>query len=244
MSITGGNIQRKLKPMFKNLGNRILRKLHIRVEILRPRPRWEGENDRFSYQSRFITHEFKKTDKVLDIGSGGYPLPFATVLADRFIERTSHRYEELETKEKPLVLSDVAALPFRDKHFDFVYCSHVLEHVEDPIAACSELIRVGRSGFIEAPAFAKDMLFAWAEGMHKWHILAASDLLMFIEYSQRQKEGIRSSAWQDIILAPTYHPLQAAFYENQDLFNTMFSWTDRFKVMVIRLDGDMENLDL
>lgn len=240
-SNTNGSISRKLNQVIKNLRNRILRKLRLRIQILRSRPKWQGENDRFSYQSPYIGYKFKGTDKVLDIGSGSYPFPFATVLADRFMGKTSHRDQELRRDGKPLVLSDISALPFRTKCFDFVYCSHLLEHVDDPIAACSELIRVGTCGFIEAPTFTKDMLFAWAEGMHKWHILSASDRLIFIEYSQRQKEGIRSSVWRDIILGPTYHPLQSAFYENQDLFNTMFSWTDRFKVVVIRLDGEVEN---
>jgi len=38
------------------------------------------------------------------------------------------------------------AMPFPDKSFDFVYCAHVLEHVDDPIRACREIMRVGKRG--------------------------------------------------------------------------------------------------
>ena len=42
--------------------------------------------------------------------------------------------------------------PFKDKQFDFVFCSHTLEDVKDPAWVCSELIRVGKRGYIEAPS--------------------------------------------------------------------------------------------
>ncbi|MBE9552988.1 MAG: methyltransferase domain-containing protein [Proteobacteria bacterium] len=38
--------------------------------------------------------------------------------------------------------ADLTALPFRDESFDFVICSHVLEHIEDDRAAMAELFRV------------------------------------------------------------------------------------------------------
>jgi ubiquinone/menaquinone biosynthesis C-methylase UbiE len=36
---------------------------------------------------------------------------------------------------RPLIVADLEA-SFKDKEFDFVYCSHVLEHVRDPKLAC------------------------------------------------------------------------------------------------------------
>lgn len=37
---------------------------------------------------------------------------------------------------------DIQDLPFKDESFDFIMCSHVLEHVEDDIKAMKELHRV------------------------------------------------------------------------------------------------------
>ncbi|MDA0737398.1 MAG: methyltransferase domain-containing protein [Nitrospirae bacterium] len=42
--------------------------------------------------------------------------------------------------------------PFEDKKFDFVFCSHTLEDVRDPIWVCQELMRVGKAGYIETPS--------------------------------------------------------------------------------------------
>jgi len=49
-------------------------------------------------------------------------------------------------------ICDRAQWPFADKQFDFVICSHTLEDLRDPIWVCSELLRVGRRGYIEVPS--------------------------------------------------------------------------------------------
>ena len=42
------------------------------------------------------------------------------------------------------VVCDVCHLPFKDKSFENVYASHVLEHLDNPICAIKEMIRVSR----------------------------------------------------------------------------------------------------
>ncbi len=42
--------------------------------------------------------------------------------------------------------------PFKDKEIDFVICSHTLEDVRDPLWVCSEIIRIGKRGYIEVPS--------------------------------------------------------------------------------------------
>jgi hypothetical protein len=42
--------------------------------------------------------------------------------------------------------------PFADGQFDFVVCSHTLEDIRDPLWVCSELMRVGKRGYIEVPS--------------------------------------------------------------------------------------------
>ena len=44
------------------------------------------------------------------------------------------------------VKADILELPFEDNSFDFVFCNHVLEHIEDDSRAMSELYRVMRPG--------------------------------------------------------------------------------------------------
>jgi 2-polyprenyl-3-methyl-5-hydroxy-6-metoxy-1,4-benzoquinol methylase len=209
------------------------------LSLFQRRPEWPGEKNRLAYQRALVEFEIRPGDQVLDLGSGGDPFPQATILADHYVEVTRHRNVSLVTNGKPFLRANVEQLPFRDKSFEYVYCSHVLEHVEDPMKACAEIMRVGRRGFLETPNHAKDTLFAWAENMHKWHVVSIANTLVFFEYSQRQRQGIRSTAWRDIIFSRFYHPLQKAFFENQDVFNTMLSWDGDFKVVVFRLDGSM-----
>ena len=63
------------------------------------------------------------------------------------------------------------SLPFKDKEFDYVICTHVIEHVNDPIFFKKEIERVGKSGYIELPTRLNDnMVFGCDEDIfgHKW----------------------------------------------------------------------------
>jgi SAM-dependent methyltransferase len=87
---------------------------------------------------------------VLEVGAGGNPYPRANVLLDAY-EETLQRMEKDLVRDRPTILGFVEQLPFKDKSFDFVIASHVLEHSRDPQAFLNELMRVGKSGYIETP---------------------------------------------------------------------------------------------
>jgi SAM-dependent methyltransferase len=215
--------------------------LKLIITTSKRRPDYPEEYDRYSYQSLYNNFDIKPDERVLDIGSGHYPFLYATVLVDLFLENSPHRCEPLVLNGRPLIVADIHNLPFDDKSFDFIYCSHVLEHVEDPIKASQEIMRVGNRGYIETPNFGKDVLFSWANTTgHKWHTVSIANTLVFFEYIESQRRGIKSTAWQEIIFAPYYHPLQEAFWKNQDVFNTMLMWKDRFKVIVFKSNGTVE----
>jgi len=211
----------------------------IAFNVYPKRPDWPG--DRFTYQRECVAFDIRPGDRVLDLGSGGDPFPHATVLMDRYLEMNATRHEPLVTNGKPFLLGDVHALPFPDKVFDYVYCVHVLETLDDPLQACKELMRVGKRGFIEVPTAGKDMLFAWARGEQKWHAVSIGQALCFFEYSERQLDGIRSTVWRELVLSARWNPIQEVFYRNQDVFNVMFPWNDSFPVFVFRLDGSVQS---
>lgn len=87
---------------------------------------------------------------VLEVGAGGNPYPRANVLLDGF-EVSDERLENRLVTDRPFVLGLCEKLPFRDKVFDFVIASHVLEHTDDPATFLSELQRVAKAGYIETP---------------------------------------------------------------------------------------------
>jgi hypothetical protein len=228
----------------KNLGAKLLwNNLGIRIAVQRRRRfKWPGEENRFDYQKRYVKFDIQPGDHVLDIGSGGSAFPYATVLTDRFLEKSPYRFESLVRDHRPFLVSDIHALPFRDKGFDFVYCSHVLEVVENPLRACTEIMRVGKRGFIETPTAGKDMLFAWARNLQKWHVVAIGSTLCFFEYTERQLDGVGSPIWRDHVLSEWCNPFQEVFYKNQDVFNVMFTWENQFSVFMFRLDGTVQAL--
>jgi hypothetical protein len=224
----------------RSVARRFLLELLLR-KLERDRPEWCGERRRFDYQRKYTTFNIQFGELVLDIGGGNDPFPYATILSDRYLERTRHRMEDLVRDSRPFIILDVEHLPLKDKSVDFIYCSHVLEHVDDPFKACSELMRVGRRGYIETPTYAQDGLFAWAKGMHKWHIVSINNKLVFFEYTDRQLEGVRSSVWYELIMGSKYHILQELYYNNLDFFYVMFTWTDCFECVVYRLSTNLEH---
>ena len=235
---------KKLIPRpVKTLVRSVLDRIPLTVETRPLRRDLPAGAGRFYYQQHHVNFDITPGDLVIDIGSGGDPFPYATHLVDRFLEPTEHRHGPLVKRDKPLIAADVHHLPFRDKAFDFVYCAHILEHVDDPITACAEIMRIGKRGYLETPTMAEDMLFAFTQHIHKWHVVANAQTLCFFEYSVRQSEGIRSNAWADVIDSRRYHPLQDAFYKNQDIFKVMFTWEESFAVFVFRSNGTIESLN-
>ena len=92
----------------------------------------------------------KKTDLVLEVGSGGNPYFRANILCDAYIE-TQERFFTSLIYDRPTIIALAENLPFKDNAFDFVIASHVLEHSSDPQKFLSELQRVGKAGYIETP---------------------------------------------------------------------------------------------
>ena len=99
--------------------------------------------------------------KVLDIGCGYRPNENASVIAD--VQDFSDHY-----KEKKFIQIKEKKLPFKDKEFDFVIASHVIEHVEDFEFFIKELERISSKGYIELPSRLGDNLVFENKTDHIW----------------------------------------------------------------------------
>jgi len=99
--------------------------------------------------------------KILDIGCGYTAHKNATVIAD--VQDFTDFY-----KEKKFVKINEKNLPFRNKEFDFVISSHVIEHVEDFEFFIKELERVSSKGYIELPSRLGDNLVFENVNDHIW----------------------------------------------------------------------------
>tara|TARA_B100001964_G_scaffold173197_1_gene190781 strand:+ start:55 stop:669 length:615 start_codon:yes stop_codon:yes gene_type:complete len=99
--------------------------------------------------------------KILDIGCGFGAHKSASVIAD--IKDFSKLY-----KDKKFVLINDKKLPFKDKEFDFVIASHVIEHVQDFEFFIKELQRISSKGYIELPSRLGDNLVFENANDHIW----------------------------------------------------------------------------
>ncbi len=101
--------------------------------------------------------------KVLDIGCGYGANKYATTISD-IIDLSNHY------RDKTFVKITEKKLPFKDKEFDFVIASHVLEHVENVDKFISELERISTKGYIELPTILEDNLVFENKSDHLWHM--------------------------------------------------------------------------
>tara|TARA_B100001769_G_C22020841_1_gene548535 strand:+ start:495 stop:1106 length:612 start_codon:yes stop_codon:yes gene_type:complete len=119
---------------------------------------------------------------ILDIGCGFTAHENAKVVCD--VQDLSNFY-----KDKQFVKLNNKILPFKDKEFDFVIASHVLEHVEDINGFVTELERVSNKGYIELPTILEDNLVFENKNDHLWqmefddvdNMLIISNRIQFIE---------------------------------------------------------------
>ena len=100
---------------------------------------------------------------ILDIGCGYNANKFANVICD--VQDLSNYYQN-----KKFTKLIEKKLPFKDKEFDFVVASHVMEHVEDVEFFIKELERVSKQGYIELPTMLEDNLVFENKKDHLWHM--------------------------------------------------------------------------
>jgi len=157
---------------------------------------------------------------VLEVGAGGNPYPRANVMLDA-MESTIERNEQTLIKDRPLVLGLCEELPFKDKSFDFIIASHVLEHTADPERFLNELMRVGKAGYIETPEgwFEKMCAFTY----HRLEVSANKEKL-FVRKKPSWKPDEIATLW-DVKLAKS-KPLFDFLRINPDLNHLRFYWKD------------------
>jgi SAM-dependent methyltransferase len=172
--------------------------------------------NRIAWSLRKMSLPIKRSDLVLDVGSGSNPHPAADILLERYLD-PKHRYSAMVI-DRPTVLADACKMPFRDKAFDFVIAFHVLEHVSDPASFLTELQRVGKAGYIETPNAIFERLVPY--DVHLLEIMNINHRLLINkkisakpDHFLNELELIRDSAkWNRL------------FYGNPKLFHVRYFW--------------------
>lgn len=185
--------------------------------------------------------------KVLDVGPGTIPLPEATRCLDRYdifhgVDYSSHRLA-------PRDVGDVTALPYASGAFDYVYCSHCLEHSESPARGLAELVRVGRRGYAEVPTAMLDWFMQHGEVHSRWLFLQLPNGLVAVERSPEATEKFSREGHRNLIhrvtqgdarrLSKGERILRESFWSAQLVLNASVSWDEarRPECWEFRLEG-------
>lgn len=104
---------------------------------------------------------------VLEIGPGSTPHPRANEFLEMIFESESLQISQrggIKAQpvfgERKIHYYDGSAFPFEDRKYDYVICSHVIEHVTNPELFISEINRVsGGRGYIEYPLITYEYIY-------------------------------------------------------------------------------------
>lgn len=179
--------------------------------------------------------DIRKGDKVLDIGCGGLPFLFATHLADLTSTDNSKRFGAIPVTHLPFCECSVEALPFRDQAFDFIHCTHVLEHLRDPAAACREFMRVGKRGYVECPRSWTEYAFHAPD--HRWLVDHEGNSLIFREKLDEEKKDFLGIQYS--IFSWLQDPKFRRYWNSpavRVVRNVEFYWERKFDFVVVRKD--------
>jgi len=174
------------------------------------------------------------SDFVLEIGSGHNPKTRSDILCDKYLDDDTQRGGHIVT-DRPIVEADGEYLPFADGSFDYVICSHVLEHVQSPERLISELTRVASRGYIETPSEIAERLYGWP--YHNWMINLIDGKLII------QKKAIKGQFGQLFHALAAHDKYFARFHTtHHSLFLVQYEWAGKIDYEI--LPPDASRLDL
>ena len=99
-------------------------------------------------------------NRVIEIGGGHDPYAGVTHAVDKFPKDNTQRSGDIVlTRGASFTEGDLEAIPFPDEpKFDFLYASHVMEHVHSPQKAVGEINRISNRGYLETPSPLREQL--------------------------------------------------------------------------------------
>lgn len=175
---------------------------------------------------------------VLDIGPGKFPFKGAT----HWLDWTEHN---LDISGKVFDLNS-GPMPYPDKFFSYVYCSHVAEHLDDPLAFIKDIQRIGCRGYLECPTGYLDYFFQHGATHPKWQIHRAGNAFVFSErrasdLSTFTDLELGSMSWHLTHDQNRHRKLQEIvayrnFWHNQNVLNVGYCWNKKNPIQVVVVD--------
>jgi hypothetical protein len=188
-----------------------------------------GSLRRIKWALRKVKLPVSKDSLVLDVGSGSCPYPRSDVLLERFFS-PEHRCGSGLLLDRTIVFADALQMPFKDKAFDFIVASHILEHMKKPELLLKELMRVGKAGYIETPNAMFERLNPYT--IHCLEIMTSNGRLII------HKKGtlVEDSFLGNLDLFKKDSSWKEMFEGAPDMFHVRCFWKDRIDFEVLNPD--------
>jgi SAM-dependent methyltransferase len=238
-----------------------------RVAGSRKRAAWQGPAMESAPAQRELESLLRAAHRVLDLGSGSDPVLGAGVAVDLILDPRQRAHgrgdaidpQALAARGIQFINQSIdKPLPFERHEFDFVYCSHVIEHVDNPGAACDEMMRVAKTGLLRCPNAMAEYLYG--REYHRWLVLERGGVVVFLEKTPDEFalfgrsdarapadvnpfeamldwQGGRPSTGHNRIIARLRARLQELFYRRAPQSEINLFWRSGFEWLEIRKDG-------
>jgi len=176
------------------------------------------------------------SDKILEIGPGANPFFRSDVfLEKRFSSEQEHfrqnGYQKSAKSEKPLYYYDGGTFPFDDNQFDYIVCSHVLEHLsfEEIDKFIENLKRVSKKGYIEFPNVFYELVNF--QDVHKWFMNYRDGEILFLSKDKFKSSYLHKS------IREIFYGSDEYFYKSFDKFKDFyfcgFEWEDKINYRIV-----------
>lgn len=177
-----------------------------------------------------------------DIGPGSYPHPYANV----FVDSSTSVLSKMPRGSKILSDLDDGLSNIPDNSFDYVWCSHVFEHLDNPEKAAAAVSRVSKRGTLVVPSAFKDAIFNWESEDHVWHVLPnprSGGVPLFVrynaEYINQLRDGMVQRATCSLYRNGTSHDctyerhMQDWYKEKEVNLDVVVHWENQLNIIVI-----------
>ena len=177
---------------------------------------------------------------VVDIGSGDKPFWRADIFFDNLSLGNEQRISTMETITDLGLFIDgnLPNTPFKDKAFGFSFCSHLLEHVDDPDLAIKEIMRISKKGYIEVPNGILDTISPFRS--HLWFIFLNGNKLVFVRKSKKMHETlINNGANFHYLFKKIKNPFIRLYWEGVIEYEIIDDLDDSDKFTTIQKDDSL-----
>lgn len=197
-----------------------------------------GMRNAFEYFAPELEKATKGCKRLLEVGPGRYPWPAATEYMD-----VSENHLNDITKNVPKNIFNLNEKWQGGQIADFVYSSHVIEHLDDLEQGLRNLEKMAPRGVLVAPTGFKDFMFNFDEEDHRWWFIPDGAKYRAIRSNQDWMNKMRLPDMQKALcrilrsgpnaLGEDQRILRNWFYDHEPTTDLFIYWEKKIEGIVL-----------